>query len=256
MKLHVEDRGSGEPVVIVGGCPVSIEHMRPLGERLSRRWRSLLVHLPGYGESPAPSPYDLERCHELVEDALLGLGVAEASFVGFSAGAYRSFAIASRGRIRARAIVSLAGFGRYEPAEREAVRGLEKMLAQGLDLEPLVAQMMLSERGRLRPELVADVRGWAKATSIDNLRGEALALAGAPDLLPRIAELDVPILLRVGAADASLAEAGSSVERSRRIAAVAERPVLEEVPDVGHAILGEDFEATALSIERHLERAT
>jgi pimeloyl-ACP methyl ester carboxylesterase len=252
MKLHVESRGRGEAVVILGGCPVSVDHLRPLAERLSARWQALIVHLPGYGESPALVPYDVERSHALVEDALLDLGVHDASFVGFSIGAYRSFAIAARGRVRARVIVGLAALARYEPAEEAAVRALEKALVPGIDLAPLLEQMMLSERGRRNPAAVADVRGWAKATSLDNFRSEALALADMPDLLPRIAELDVPIFLRVGEEDAGLREAGSPIERCRRIARVAKRCEVVEVAGAGHALLSEDFDATAAWIESHL----
>jgi hypothetical protein len=44
-------------------------------------------------------------------------------------------------------------------------------------------------------------------------------------------------------------------ERSEEIAAVARRAVVQVVPEVGHALLSEDFDATTRAIEAHLERA-
>jgi pimeloyl-ACP methyl ester carboxylesterase len=247
MKLYVELRGAGEAVVFLNGYPVRIEYLRPLGERLARERKSAIVHLPGYGESPALSPYDAERSHELVEDALLEHGIREATFVGYSFGLYRAIALALRGRVRARAIVGLAGVAGYEPAQAAQFRELAKILGPETDLAAILETVMLSESARQRPDRVAEVRSWAGATSVEDLRAEIFAMSSAPDLLPRVAELDVPLLLRVGGDDV-----GAPPARSRQIAAVAKRCTLEEVEGVGHTILSEDFEATARSIEAFL----
>jgi pimeloyl-[acyl-carrier protein] methyl ester esterase len=248
--IHVDELGSGREVVLLHGTPTAPAHMRPLAERLARSRRVILVHLPGYGRSPPVRPYVLDAVHALVEDALCARGVTTADLVGFSYGGYRAAALACRGRLRARSIVSLAGYADLAAADRVALSPLLTLIRQRADLAPVCEEFMLSRRGRADAAAVADVRSWASAVAPDDLLAEAEAVLASPDLRPRLAELDVPVLARVGAADVA-----SPPSRSERLAAAAPRGELEVVPGVGHAILREDFEATAASIERHLQRA-
>lgn len=246
VSVFVESRGSGFPVVLLHGAPTTVEHMRPLAERLSAHYRTLLVHLPGYGRSAALDPYDLDVAHEAVERAADENGVKSCAFVGLSGGSYRSFAIATRRRIDVRAIVAIGGIAYFPSEIAERLRSYRGPLEAGVDTDPIIeAAMITTARARADAECVADVRNWARAISRANLANELDALAGAPDLRSAIAELDVPILLRVGDADPATPPA-----LSREIASVARHATLEVVSDVGHTILREDFEATAVSIER------
>jgi 3-oxoadipate enol-lactonase len=228
----------------------------PLAERLARSWRVLLVHLPGYGRSAPLEPYSLEHSHALVEESLVARGVRDAHLVGFSGGAYRAFALASRreSALRARSVVSLAGVANFTEEEKEGLAQYVRLLRGGIERPfdpfqagPILVDLMLSPRGREHPLWVEDIRSWATAIVPDDLARELEAFIGAPDLRPRIAMLELPVLVRVGSIDAA-----SPPERSRRIAEVATRAAFEEVPGVGHALLCEDFESTAASIERHL----
>lgn len=249
--LHVEARGVGAPVVLLHGSPTTPAHLRPLAARLSVRYRTLLVHLPGYGESAALEPYDLDASHGLVEDSLAAIGLSEAHFVGFSGGAYRAFAIATRTRLRVLSIAGLAAIAEVSREEGATLAGFAQMLrAGGVDPGPILEQRMLSPEGRMNPDWVADVISWGAAIAPPQLASELEAFASAPDLRVAVANLDVPILLRVGALDVA-----SPPARSTLIAAVAKRAVLEEVAGAGHALLCEDFDATAASVERHLRAA-
>lgn len=240
------------PVVLLHGAPTSPEHMWPLAERLARTYRALVVHLPGYARSAPIEPYAMEHSHALVEETLANRGVADAHVVGFSGGAYRAFALALRGNVRVRSIVALAGCVDFTDEEKKGVAQYVAMLRAGVDAAPLLVDLMLSPRGRENPAAVADVRSWAAAISAEHLARELEAFIAAPDLRPQLGALDIPILARVGSIDAA-----SPPERSRRIieAARRERAKLEEVPGVGHALLREDFDSTASSIERHLSSA-
>jgi 3-oxoadipate enol-lactonase len=230
--------------------------MMPLAERLSRSWRVLVVHLPGYRRSAALDPYAIEHSHALVEETLVARGVRDAHLVGFSGGAYRAFALATRAEsaLRVRSIVSLAGVADFTDAEKGALakharilRGSVERAYDPIQAIPMILDLILSPRGREQTAWVEDVRTWMEATTPEHLARELEALVGAPDLRPRIATLEVPIFLRVGSIDAA-----SPPERSRRIVEVAPHASIEEVPGVGHALLCEDFDATAASIERHL----
>lgn len=250
MSLHVEVHGSGFPVVVLHGAPTTPDHMRPLAERLGRRWRALLVHLPGYGKSASLLPYDLPRSHVLLEEALASLGVKQAAFVGLSGGSYRSFTLATRGNVRAVAIVGLGPVADFPPDEAAGLIAYGVPIRRGDALEPIIESVMVSAMTRKNPAWVADVRAWATATPREEMAQELAAFAHAPDLRPAIAKLDIPILLRVG--DADLA---TPPVRARRIDAVAKRVSLEIVPGAGHALLCEDFDGTAASTERHIAQA-
>lgn len=247
--LHVELRGEGTAVVLLNGYPVDVAHLRPLAEALAARARTALVHLPGYGSSPPLVPYTADRSHELVEEALLSHGISEAIFVGYSFGLCRSIAHAARGRVRARGLVGLAGVPGYTPEQARGFAELAATLGEDTDLAAILESVMLSERARQRPELVAEVRSWARATSIESLRGEILAMSAAPSQLPRLAALEVPVLLRVGTEDGA-----APPERSREMAQVAKHATIEEVDGVGHLIVTEDLPGTVASIERFLAR--
>jgi pimeloyl-ACP methyl ester carboxylesterase len=262
--LHVEERGTGPAVVLLHGAPTSPDHMLRLAERLSRSYRALVVHLPGYGRSApaqAGAIAPLDASHALVEEALVARRVAVAHLVGFSGGAYRAFALALRGTIRARSVVSLAGSANFTDEEKKGLVAYVDMLRAGVDAAPLLVDLMLSPRGREAAASRADVASWAKAISAEDLARELEAFVAAPDLLPQLASSawpKVPVLLRVGSADRA-----SPPERSRRVHdAFARVPGglddvrLEEVDGAGHALLCEDFDATAASLEHHLQAAT
>ena len=245
--LHIEERGSGIPIVLLHGTPTTPAHLRPLAERLARGTRTLLVHLPGYGSSPPLIPYDIERAHAAVEEALLARGAAEAHFIGHSGGAYRAFALATRGIVRPRTITGLSALARLSPTMQGSFVAFAAMLRRGDDVADAVEALMLSPRARQDPAWVSDVRGWATASPAAHLADELEAFARAPDLRGDLALLDAPILLRVGALDEA-----TPPPRSEEIAAVARHASLQVVADVGHALLLEDFDATAAAVERHL----
>lgn len=244
--MHLEAHGEGPSVVLLHGMPTDPAHMAPLARKLAASHRVWLTHLPGYGSSPALPGYDLVASHGLLEKALLDRGVTEAHFVGFSAGAYRAFALAHRRAVRVLSVVSLGGFADLTAEEKGGFTQYAAMLRAGVDPVPVLEGMMLSARGRALPAAVRDVRAWATSIAAEDLALELEAWTTAPDLRRGLRELRLPITARVG-----LADAASPPERSRRIAAAAPT-ALEEVPDVGHALLSEDFDATVASVARHL----
>lgn len=225
--------------------------MRPLAERLARSFRVLLVHLPGYGRSKPLDPYSMEHSHAIVEETLLARGVRSAHLVGYSGGAYRAFALAVRGTIAVQSVASLAGSADFTEEERRGLLQYVAMLRAHVDPAPVLVDLMLSPRGRESEAALAEVRSWATAVAPDNLARELEAFVAAADLRPALAKVELPVLVRVGTIDAA-----SPPERSRRIADVVRHARLEEVPGVGHALLCEDFEATAASLEHHLREAT
>jgi pimeloyl-ACP methyl ester carboxylesterase len=241
--LHIDQHGTGLPIVLLHGTPTPPRHLAPLAGALGDRACTLVVHLPGYGQSaPLDGAFDVARIAEAVESALLARDVREAAFVGFSGGVYHAASIAARGRVRARSLVALAGAGSFSATARATYRQFAQMLRGGVDARPLMGPRMLSDAYRARhPEAVAEVESWIDATSVEVLAGELAAFADAPDRV----DGPCPVHARLGAMD--VASERAEVERL-----VGATGTLEVVPNVGHALLIEDEAATFAFVRRAL----
>lgn len=246
--LPIFDVGEGPAVLLLHGAPTTPEHMYPLGRSLSDAYRVLIPALPGYGGTPALRPYDLDRSHALVEQALLERGVQRLFIAGFSGGAYRAIALACRGQLRVDGLICLAGFGDFTGEESERLQKTAAALRTGIDFAPLVTSVMLSPAGQRDPQAVAEVHAWARAVASEPLAEELAALAAGPDLRAALAALGIPVLARVGQLDLSVPPI-----RSERILQAVPTARLEVVPGVGHALLAEDEAATILSVRAFLD---
>ncbi|MBS2014284.1 MAG: alpha/beta hydrolase [Deltaproteobacteria bacterium] len=249
--LHVDERGSGEPVVLLHGAPMAPGHLLPLAEKLAKARRAIVVHLPGYGRSSPLEPYSMDASLAAIEDALLARKCDEAHLIGIGHGGYRAVAIAIRKVITARTLTVLAGGADLTAAEASQCMQVARMFRGGIEPASFLEEFALSPRGRERDEWVSEVRGWGHAVRTEDLARELESLASSADLRPELARLDIPLLARVGSIDAMC-----SPERTQRMLVAARRAVVEEVPGVGHALLCEDFVSTSASIKRHLTRAS
>jgi 3-oxoadipate enol-lactonase len=246
LEIHERSSGGEHAVLLLHGCPSTTRCFEPLVSALSARWRVLVPELPGYGKTPAlPGPYSLHRVQALLEDHLLGLGVHELSVVGFSAGAYRALALAFSSRVRVRHVASIAGFAGLDDPLRAAYRRLAPAVGDGThDLRPgWLARIAGPDFAKRHPDDVEDVMAWLGCASRSVLAAELAAFAECDDLRPRLSELEIPVLARVGELDAT-----ALPDWSRDIAARAKHGKVEVVPGCGHALLYEDRDATVAAI--------
>lgn len=252
--LFVRELGSGNPVVLIHGCPTDPDHLLPLAERLASAHRCLVVHLPGYGKSPpleVPEAELFARTQALIEEALLARGAPEVEAVGYSGGAYRALALALGGRIRVRRLALLAGYAGFAPAHRETLIGVADLVRRG-ELEAalprgLSAGMLSPAFAAAHPEAAREVDAWASAVPPAFFATELASMARAENLLPALGRLEAPVLARVGELDQA-----APLPYSEAIARACPSSSLEVAPGVAHAILLEDFEATSASVARWL----
>ena len=106
--------GTGEPLVLIHGIGSQWQVWEPLFEHLTPHRDVIAVDLPGFGDSPVlangdrPTP---PRFAEAVIDLMDDLGVERPVVGGNSLGGWVALEIARRGRARAAAPISPAGFG-------------------------------------------------------------------------------------------------------------------------------------------------
>ncbi len=254
-ELFVHEIGEGSAVVLLHGAPSAAEDLLSLREHLPG-FRLLAPELPGYGRSPRLSPYDLETAQRQVEDALLGRGIRQAAVVGFSGGVYRALGLALAGRIGVTRLVCLAGSPGYEPAQAEALRGFVGLLRPRQDFsDPALRQLYVS--AMLSPGYLARhaeagrrVAACLELTTPAVLADEMEAFAHAPDLRPRLGQLRMPVLARVGRLDAT----ANGISGSEAIARGVGDGELSLVENAGHMLLVEDPEATGKAIAAFLRR--
>jgi 3-oxoadipate enol-lactonase len=253
VSLHVESYGSGPAVVLLHGVPSSPGDFAPLADRLARRHRVLVPHLPGYGRSASvPQPYSLERVVIEVEDILAKEGVSQAAFVAFSGGAYKAVAIALRGKIMVSRMVLIAPVLGLDTGAAQSYRDVAEAARMGaFDPRPSWLERMASVEFAARdPSGAARVLAWLDAVARAVLCDELVALADAPDLRPRLPDLDCPILVCAGENDNAV-----PVSWSEETAQRAARGRFERFAAAGHAVLIERPQEAIRAIHDFLAQA-
>jgi pimeloyl-ACP methyl ester carboxylesterase len=108
---------------------------------------------------------------------------------------------------------------------------------------------MLSAGAQGNAAWIDHVTSWATAAAAEDMANELEAFALSPVL--DVTAIRAPILARAGELDAAL-----PFTASQELKGLAPDVTVQIVPGVGHALLLEDFAATAAAIEAHLARAS
>ncbi|MET3841017.1 alpha/beta hydrolase [Bradyrhizobium sp. OAE829] len=252
--LHVVDIGprdpASPPIVMLHGASSNLEVMRqPVGDRLAKSHRVILIDRPGHGWSTRANLGDSTPAVQgrMIAEALAKLGVTKAIFVVHSwAGALGARIALDYPQVVA-GMVMLApaaypwpgGVGRYNELVATPVIG--PLLAYTITL-PLGTLLMESGiRGVFLPQPMP--AGFIDSTATRLLLRPREFMANARDLStlraamaeqsPRYGEIKAPITIIVG--DASDKTVSTHIH-SRPLAAVAPNAKLIVLPGVGHMV--------------------
>ena len=251
--LHVVDIGpreaAGPPIVMLHGASANLEVMRqPLGTRLAKTHRVILIDRPGHGWSTRARLEDStpEIQGRMIDEALTTLGVGEAVFVVHSWAGALGVRMALDHPQRVAGLVMLApvaypwpgGVGRYNKIVSIPVIGALLAYTITLPLGTLLAEPGV--RGVFLPQAMPD--GFVENTATSLLLRPREFLANARDLVmlkaavaeqaPRYAEIKAPITIITGEGDKTV----STNIHSRPLAATAPNAKLIVLPDVGHMV--------------------
>jgi pimeloyl-ACP methyl ester carboxylesterase len=216
--LHVEERGSGPPLLLLHGFGASSFTFRRWVDELARRRRVLLVDMKGFGQAPKPddqrySPLDLaEPVIRLVRET----GLTDLTLLGHSLGGGVALLVAldllDRGELgRLQGLVSVSGVAYRQPLPTYV--GMARRPWTGM-----VALRLLPARWVVRAVLRSIVHDPSSVTReqiagyADPFSERAARLAlldSARQILPpdvdaiaeRYPELDLPVLLVWGEGD-------------------------------------------------------
>jgi pimeloyl-ACP methyl ester carboxylesterase len=252
--LHVVELGpreaAGLPVVMLHGASSNLEVMRqPVGERLARDHRVILIDRPGHGWSTRARLEDStpEIQGRMIAEALAKLGVSKAIFVVHSWSGALGARMALDDPDRVAGVVMLApvaypwpgGVGRYNKIVAMPVIG--QLLAYTITLPLGTFLVGPGAGGVFFPQTMPD--GYVSDTATKLLLRPREFLANAHDLAtlkaavakqaPRYAEIKAPVTIISG--DQSDKTVSTSIH-SRPLAATMPHAKLIVLPGVGHMV--------------------
>jgi pimeloyl-ACP methyl ester carboxylesterase len=124
VRLHVVERGTGSPVVLIHGNTVNHRDFEASGlmARLAGKHRVIAIDRPGFGHSSRPRDrlWTPAAQAKLIHSALAQLGVEQAVIVGHSMGAMVAMALALDHPDAVRGLVLLSGY-HYPSARIDAL---------------------------------------------------------------------------------------------------------------------------------------
>jgi pimeloyl-ACP methyl ester carboxylesterase len=249
VRLHYIEQGQGDPLVLIHGNGTLIQDFTVNGlvDRLSERYRVIVIERPGYGYSDRPRGLWTPRAHATqLEHALHQLGVERAIVLGHSWGTMVAVSLALQAPALVRSLVLLSGY--YFPTARmdvvlsspNAIPGIGDALRH--TISPPLARLMLPGgiRAMFAPAPVPE--------SFDRLFPKELMLrplqlrASAEDaamMTPAVMELEqhyrglkLPVVILTGGDD-QIADVG---RQSKRLHEEISQSELTVLPGLGHMV--------------------
>ena len=240
--LHVNDEGSGRPVVLLHGFTGSGQSMRGVAQGLCDHYRTISLDLVGHGQSDAPgdaSAYTMSRCVMQVASVLDELELRDAHLIGYSMGGRVALALcAAEPKRVASALLIGARAGIADPVARADRIRDDEALADRIEREgvaafidfwlarpfqPSESRIGSSAYAKSRQQRLAN-RAHALAAS---LRG--MGAGAQPPLHDQLPKIDLPICLAVGEEDRKFRDAAEDLAR------VLPDARIESVPHANHA---------------------
>lgn len=258
--VHVEQAGSGEPVILLHGFGASTYSWRHVMPGLAVAFRVVAIDLNGFGYTQRPrsfESYTREGQARLILDVMDELGFEKAHLMGHSYGGGLSLFLASQHPERVRSLVLVDSSAPTYANDRRSVAASVKPLA-GLFLRSFVLRPRNVRRALLRsihddslvtPELVREYYERLRVEGVVEAYYGLTAPVHASAVPVKLEEIRVPALIVWGSEDPLI-----SVEAGRQAAARmpdAEFVVLE---GVGHMPMEERPDGLVRIVLPFLER--
>ena len=247
-KLHVEETGSGTPVIFVHEFAGDHRSWEPQMRFFARSHRCVTFAARGYPPSDIPtdpSAYSQDMACADVLAVMNGLGIDRAHLVGHSMGAYTALHVGLENPERCLSLAALGcGWG-SNPAERDASTRTCKEIARMFQSEPIEVAAANYAGAAMRRTLQAkDPRGFAEFQRMlaeHSATGSALTMLNLQlkrptlwDLETRLRDLTVPLLVIVGDEDFPCLDGSLFLKR------VVPTAGLLVIPRAGHTINTEE----------------
>ncbi|HMA47256.1 MAG TPA: alpha/beta fold hydrolase [Frankiaceae bacterium] len=251
--LHVEESGSGRPLVLLHAFPLDARMWAAQQDGLADVAHVLAPDQRGFGGSPlGDDPPSLDRAAEDVAALLDARGLSGVVLGGNSMGGYVVMAClrhpAVREKLAGLVLVDTRAGADPPAAAANRHRIAEAVLAEGSGiLFEELPNLLGGTSRRERPDVVRRVRELAGAASPAAVAWAQRAMAARPDSLPTLRAADLPALVVVGEEDGV-----APPEEAQAIAEAMPDARLVGVPRCGHLPALEAPEALDAAIRAFL----
>jgi len=235
VSLHVEQRGSGPPLVLLHGFTQTGRLWGPFGDTLAKDHTLIAIDLPGHGGSGEVRA-DLPTTAALVRDAVLdSIGQEPCDLLGYSLGARVALHVATGTDLGIRRLVVIGATGGIEDEtararRRQADDATAAALEASGDVDAFIERWVSGPMfARLTDAAQIDERRRNSAAGL----AWSLRLAGTGTQEPlwdRIATLAPPLLALAGTDDMRFGA------HARRLTRAAPAGVASLIPGGGHAV--------------------
>ena len=233
--LHLVERGSGQPLLLVHGFP--LDHTMWAGQLqdLAGHARILAPDLRGFGRSAASGEtVSMEQFADDLAALLDARGIHEpVVFCGLSMGGYIGWQFFRRHRSRLRGLILCDTRAVADPPAAAEARlvNAERVLAEGMGFlaDGMLDKLFAAETRQRQPDLIEATRRVMLAASPQGVAAALRGMAARLDVSAWLPQIDVPALLLCGREDAI-----STVEEMRGIAHCMPQARFVEVAAAGH----------------------
>ncbi len=205
------DQGSGRPLVLLHGFPLTRRMWDAEVHAWGPDWRVIAPDLRGFGETPlGDGEFTMQSCASDVGDLISALGIQQKIvLLGLSMGGYIAFEFIRKYADRLYALVLVgtqpvadsdqAREGRYDTAEFVRREGTGALAGR------LIPRFLGKTTLETNPGVAEIVRGLIQSNSPEAIARACYGLAGRRDSTPGLANIQIPTLIVAGAEDALMA---------------------------------------------------
>jgi len=253
--LFYEEAGSGKPLILIHGFPLSGGIWRCQLAGLSGGFRVIAPDLRGFGRStPSALPYSMDLYADDTIMLMDHLGIETAAVCGMSMGGYVLLNLLDRypGRVNAACfMVTKAGADDAEGRSRRTALA-EEILKSGSKAAADAFSRVLFAPGSTAkdPDLLVQIHGMMMEASPEGLVSGLMAMRDRPDYSERLAEIKVRSLV-VGAEE----DLAIPVHESEKLATGLQNATLCMIPEAGHMVMLEQYEAVNRALAEFLTSA-
>ena len=204
--MFYRDEGTGIPLLLIHGFPLTGDIWRPQVEALSPKARVIVPDLRGFGRSgvtEGASTMDVFAGD--LKSLLDGLGVEKAVIAGISMGGYVAFAFYRLYASSVRALILLDTKPGADSEQGKAGRLELARSARNGEMERIAddwaGKLFDPSMVSTNPDVVREVRGAIYRSSPEGLANASLGMMERPDSTPMLKDIDCPCLIMVGGND-------------------------------------------------------
>jgi len=207
LRIAYKETGRGVPIIFVHGFPLNHQLWEPQLSGLKETMHVIALDLPGHGESEARSnAYLMNLVANDVNGFIDALGITTPVVIcGHSLGGYM---LGQFYQVYGKRLSGLIFTATRASPDSEAARlnrdrlvALARQSGTQALVEDVLPKLMSPKTYKRRPELVDEVRGIMRTTSLEGMVGDLLGMRARPDTHDLLRKVNVPSLVIHGTDD-------------------------------------------------------